>query len=212
MLYAHVSAPTTHCCTTEEFEPSKDKDQVYVVVSLADGKLAAWPRRAFYGANGVRTSALQWDINGSRGLIQEIQPGHFLIFTQRQSNAFDQAQHSTISLAELPDVWAPFALHGARIPALPEPAPIDGLIVTHSAWKGLDRLKAPSAVKVKSTKALLWEMCPKTVSSLKEQLRHNRSLEKAGQEVDERLRPVDDKKSDYQVGDEADDEYPVQPS
>ncbi|KAI7288421.1 hypothetical protein KC343_g325 [Hortaea werneckii] len=204
MLSAHISAPTTHCCIIEDFKPSKDADQVYVVVSLADGTLRAWPRRAFYGANGVRAAALQWDINGSLALIQEIQPSHFLIFTQKQSKAFHRAQHSNVSLKELPEVWAPFALHGARIPALPEPAPIDGLIVTQSPWKGLDRLKAPSAVKVRRAKALLQKMCPETIANLKEQLRHNRSLEKAGQEVDERLRPVDDNKGDEQVDDDAD--------
>ncbi|KAI6849766.1 hypothetical protein KC332_g722 [Hortaea werneckii] len=203
-LYDHVRAPTTHCCIVEKFDPSKDADNVYVVLNLPDGALAAWPRRAFYGTDGVRTAALQWDIRGSRGLIQEIQPGHFLIFTQKQSDAFDQKQHSTMRLEELPDVWAPFALHGVRVPALPGPAPIDELIVTQSAWKGLDRLKPPNAVKVRSAKALLWEMCPKTVSNLKEQLRYNKSLEKAGQEVDERLLPVDDNKGDDQVDDEAD--------
>ena len=203
MLSAHISAPTTHCCIIEDFKPSKDADQVYVVVSL-DGTLRAWPRRAFYGANGVRAAALQWDINGSRALIQEIQPSHFVIFTQKQSKAFHRVQHSNMSLEELPEVWAPFALHGARIPALPEPAPIDGLIVTQSPWKGLDRLKAPSAVKVRTTRALLQKMCPKTISNMKEQLRHNRSLEKAGQEVDQRLRPGDDNKGDEQVDDEAD--------
>ncbi|KAI6850479.1 hypothetical protein KC332_g1317 [Hortaea werneckii] len=204
MLSAHISAPTTHCCIIEDFKPSKEADQVYVVVSLGDGTLRAWPRRAFYGANGVHAAALQWDINGSRALIQEIQPSHFLIFTQKQSKAFHRAQHSTMSLEELPEVLAPFALHGARIPALPEPAPIDGLIVTQSPWKGLDRLKAPSAVKVRSKKALLLEMCPKTVSNLQEQLRYNRSVEKAGQEVDERLRPFDDNKGEDQVDDEGD--------
>ncbi|KAI6862628.1 hypothetical protein KC323_g5390 [Hortaea werneckii] len=204
MLSAHISAPNTHCCIIEDFKPSKDADQVYMVVSLADGTLQAWPRRAFYGANGVRAAALQWDINGSRALIQEIQPSHFLIFTQEQSKAFHRAQHSNMSLKELPEVWAPFALHGARIPALPEPAPIDGLIVTQSPWKGLDRLKAPSAVKVRSTKALLQKMCPETISNLKGQLRHNRSAEKAGQEVDERLRQFDDNKGDDQVDEEDD--------
>ncbi|KAI6914861.1 hypothetical protein KC318_g374 [Hortaea werneckii] len=187
-----VQASNTHCCIVEEFDPSKDADQIYVEVTLPDGELAAGPRRAFYGADGVRAAALQWDIRGSRGLIQEIQPGHFLMFTQEQRNALDRAQHSTTMLVQLPDVWAQFALHGARIPASPSPAPIDGLVVTQSEWEGLDRLKAPSAVKMKIAKAQLWEMCPKTVSSMKEQLRHNRSLDKAGQEVDERLRPVDD--------------------
>ncbi|KAI7234792.1 hypothetical protein KC330_g4628 [Hortaea werneckii] len=205
-LYDHVRAPKTHCCIVEEFYPSKDADQIYVEVTLPDGALAMWPRRAFYGADGVRTAALQWDIRGSRGLIQEIQPGHFLMFKQEQGNALDRAQHSATMLAQLPDVWAPFALHGARIPASPSPAPVDGLVVTQSAWKGLDRLKAPSAVKVSIAKAQLWTMCPKTVSSLKEQLRHNRSLDKAGQEVHERLRPVDDNKNDDQVDDEVDDD------
>ncbi|KAI6790015.1 hypothetical protein KC360_g7890 [Hortaea werneckii] len=202
-LYDHVRARTTHCCIVEKFDTSKDADNVYVV-NLPDNALAAWPRRAFYGADGVRTAALRWDIRGSRGLIQEIQPGHFLIFTQKQSDASNQAQHSTMRPEQLPDVWAPFALHGMRIPALPQPAPIDGLIVTQSAWKGLDRLKAPDTFKVRDTKALLWEMCPKTVSNLKEQLRYNKSLEKAGQEVDERLLPVDDNKGDDKVDDEAD--------
>ncbi|KAI7209888.1 hypothetical protein KC333_g8514 [Hortaea werneckii] len=201
-LYDHVRAPNTHCCIVEEFDPSKDADMIYVEVALPDGALAMWPRRAFYDADGVRTAALQWDIKGSRRLMQEIQPGHFLMFTQEQRNALDRAQHSS----QLPDVWAPFVLHGARIPASPSPAPIDGLVITQSAWKGLDRLKAPSAVKVRSAKALLWEMCPKTIASLKDQLRHNRSLEKAGHEVDKRLRPADDNKNDDQVDDEADDE------
>ncbi|KAI7554358.1 hypothetical protein KC331_g597 [Hortaea werneckii] len=203
-IYDHVRASNTHCCIVEEFDLSKHADQIYVEVTLPDGALALWPRRAFYGADGVRTAALQWGIKGSCRLIQEIQPGHFLMFTQEQRNAPDRAQHSTTILAQLPDVWAPFAIHGARIPASPSPAPIDGLVVTQSAWKGLDRLKAPSAVKVRIAKAQLWEMCPKTVSSMKEQLRHNRSLDKAGQEVGGRLRPVDDKKNDDQVDDEAD--------
>lgn len=205
-LYDHVRAPTTHCCIIEDFDPSKDADQINVEVALTDGALAAWPRRAFYGADGVRTAALQWDIKGTRGLIQEIHPGHFLMFTQKQKNALDRAQNSNTMLAQLPDVWAPFALHGARIPASPSPAPIDGLVVTQSAWKELDRLKAPSAVKVRITQAQLLEMCPKTISSLKEQLRHNRSLDKAGQEVDERLRPIDDNKSGDTVDEEADDD------
>ncbi|KAI7156088.1 hypothetical protein KC349_g6504 [Hortaea werneckii] len=205
-LCDHVRAPNTHCCIVEEFDTSKDADQIYVQVTLPDGALAMWPRRAFYGADGVRTAALQWDIKGSRGLIQEIQPGHFLMFTQEQGSALDRAQHSTTMPAQLPGVWTPFALHGARVPASPSSAPIDGLLVTQSAWKGLDRLKAPSAVKVKIAKARLWEMCPKTIASLKEQLRHNRSLDKAGQEVDERLRPVDDNKNDDQVDDDAGDD------